>query len=170
MARKRLESELAMANGTLVPILAPGIGTRIKEAVEAIGTRRAAAAAAGISPDMLYRYMREDSPPSFTAMAGLCRKSGHSLDWMATGEGSPHVGAEPAPPEAPSKLGRPDADLDAMEEVIIKVRAMLREKRPDLSLKAEARIIRLVYEFYMKQGESMDTGTLDNVIELAAFR
>lgn len=75
-----------------------------------------------------------------------------------------------AVPEASQSLGKPDISLDALEDVIVKVRAMLRKKRPDLSLKAEARIIRLVYEFYMKQGESMDDAILDNVIELAAFR
>lgn len=69
------------------PILAPGIGTRIKTVSEKIGTRAKAALTAGVSDDMLYRYIREESPPSFKAMAGLAAASGYSLDWMATGKG-----------------------------------------------------------------------------------
>ncbi|WP_328184682.1 hypothetical protein [Marinobacter sp. OP 3.4] len=61
-------------------------------------------------------------------------------------------------------------DLDAMEEITTKVLALLEQRRPDLSAKARARIIRLVYEFYIKQEKPMDEASLDNVIELAAFR
>lgn len=52
----------------------------------------------------------------------------------------------------------------------MKVLQLLDERRPDLSPKARARIVRLVYEFYLRQGEPMDEASLNNVIELAAFR
>jgi len=170
MARKATESEQAIDNGTTVPILAEGIGTRIKAAADKIGSRKKAAGAAGVSDDMLYKYIRETSTPSFAAMAGLCRESGYSLDWMATGEGAARAGEVSASPAAPSSLGRPDIDLDALEEVVSKIRRMFRERNINLKPEAEARIVRLVYEYYLRQGEAMDEASLDNVIELAAFR
>ncbi|WP_089849508.1 hypothetical protein [Halomonas saccharevitans] len=86
------------------------------------------------------------------------------MGWLATGEGDPEGG------EPPAGLGRPDADLDALEQIALKVLALLDKRRPDLSPKARARIVRLVYEFYIRQEKPMDEASLDNVIELAAFR
>ncbi len=67
--------------------ISPGFGDRVKAAADLVGTRAEAAAAAGVSEDMLYRYIREECPPSFSAMAGLSHHSGVSLDWLATGRG-----------------------------------------------------------------------------------
>ena len=36
----------------------------------------------------MYRYMREDSLPSFGAMVGLAHAAGASLEWLATGAGA----------------------------------------------------------------------------------
>ncbi|MEX0745285.1 MAG: helix-turn-helix transcriptional regulator [Phycisphaeraceae bacterium] len=164
MPGKRKESEQVNESGRVFPFLAPGIGTRIKHAAEIIGTRSKAAQAAGVSDDMLYRYIREQSPPSFSAMAGLTSSAGVSLEWLATGEGSPDQGA------APASLGAHSPDLEALEEIAMKVLSLLDQRRPDLSAKARARIVRLVYEFYIRQEKPMDEASLDNVIELAAFR
>lgn len=60
--------------------------------------------------------------------------------------------------------------LDALEEVITKTRSMLQKRNISLNPEAEARIIRLIYEFYLRQGEPMDEAMLNNIIELAAFR
>lgn len=51
-------------------------------------SRASAALAAGVSEDMLYRYLREDSLPSFAAMVGLAHAAGASLEWLATGTGA----------------------------------------------------------------------------------
>jgi len=166
MARKIRASEQKDSNGTAVPILADGIGTRIKAAADKIGSRKKAAQAAGVSDDMLYKYIRETSAPSFTAMAGLCAEAGLSLDWMATGKAPMDEGDRDAVPA----LGRPDHDMDALQDIMEKVLALLDKRRPDLSPKARARIVRLVYEFYVRQEKQMDEASLDNVIELAAFR
>lgn len=132
---------------------------------ERVGSVSALAKKAGISQSGIRRYFNggEPSRPHLVAIAGAADVS---LAWLAAGEG-PREGGEAAPT---SGLGRPDVDLDALEEVVTRVRTMLRQKQPDLSPKAEARIIRLVYEFLLKQGKTMDEATLDNVIELAAFR
>lgn len=145
--------------------MAPGIGSRIKFASDRIGARKSAAAAAGVSDDMLYRYIRERGAPSFAAMAGLAAAAGVRLEWLATGEGDPEQDSGAA-----TRLGRPDIDLDALEDVMTQVLALLEKRRPDLSVKARARIVRLVYEFYIKQEKPMDKASLDNIIELAAFR
>lgn len=67
---------------------APGIGARIRLLADRVGSRGKAARAARVSEDMVYRYMREDSLPSFGAMANLAHAAGASLEWLATGDGS----------------------------------------------------------------------------------
>lgn len=91
MAGNSGESEQGKGGASRGPILEAGIGTRIRAAADAIGSRAEAAAAAGVSDDMLYRYIREESPPRFEAIVGLARRAGMSLEWMATGYGEPHL-------------------------------------------------------------------------------
>lgn len=161
MSEKAKETERLGVNRKDVPILSSGIGTRIKFAAERVGARKSAAKAAGVSEDMLYRYIREQASPSFAAMSGLALAARVRMEWIATGEGDP--GPEPS-------LGRPDIDLDALEQVVVKTRRMLLDRNINLKPEAEARVIRLIYEFYLRQGEPMDEASLNNVIELAAFR
>ena len=61
--------------------------TRVKAVADLYSSRKSAASAAGVSTDMLTRYMRGESQPSFAAMAGLCVPVGVSLDWLASGKG-----------------------------------------------------------------------------------
>lgn len=68
-----------------VPIPAAGIGTRYREAADAIGSREKAARMSGVSPDMLQKYFREASSPSFDVAARLCFAAGKTLHWLATG-------------------------------------------------------------------------------------
>lgn len=108
--------------------------------------------------------MSGQSVPGTDKLVALAIAAGVSVSWLATGEGE-------ATAEALShqELGR-EVDLSSLEEVTRKVLQLLDERRPDLSSKARARIVRLVYEFYLRQGEPMDEASLNNVIELAAFR
>ncbi|WP_063812497.1 XRE family transcriptional regulator [Burkholderia cepacia] len=71
-----------------VSIPANGIESRIDEMCRQIGGRGAAAAVAGVSDDMLRRYIRGDSKPTFEVIAKLARAAGVSLDWVATGDGN----------------------------------------------------------------------------------
>ncbi len=102
------------------PGVAQGIGGRIKAAADAIGSRKRAARLAGVSDDMLYRYMREETPPRFEAVVGLAHAAGFSLEWMATGHPPALAAAEPAaqyglPPErwASERLPQIQSMLDA---------------------------------------------------------
>lgn len=69
-----------------VSVPADGIESRIDEACRRIGGRAAAAAVAGVSDDMLRRYVRGDSKPTFDVIAKLAHAAGVSLDWIARGE------------------------------------------------------------------------------------
>lgn len=97
MEAKVLESEGRKGKRKSLPFLAEGIGNRISAAAGRMRTRAEAAKAAGISDDMLYRYIREQSPPSFNAMAGLAKATGVSLEWLATGEPSQGTGYSQQP-------------------------------------------------------------------------
>lgn len=100
-----------------------GIGNRIKAAADAIGSRKEAARLAGVSDDMLYRYMREETPPRFEAIVRLAHAAGMSLDWMATGDGQSRVlhddggPYEVAPEWAQSRVREIDALLAAEGEL-----------------------------------------------------
>jgi transcriptional regulator with XRE-family HTH domain len=83
-----------------VPIHAEGIGTRIGEAADAIGTRKSAAAAMGVSPDALQRYIRGENMPPLDAAARLCLAAGKSLDWLVSG--ASQLGTIPAATRAPA--------------------------------------------------------------------
>ena len=118
----------------------------------------------GIAQSLIRKYLSGQSVPGTDKLVALAIAAGVSVTWLATGEGE-------ATTEALShqELGR-EMDLSSLEEVTRKVLQLLDERRPDLSSKARARIVRLVYEFYLRQGEPMDEASLNNVIELAAFR
>lgn len=66
-----------------VPILAPGIGTRISEAAQMLGSRRNAASVMGISSAALQRYVSEDNMPPFDAIARLCAAAKVRMEWVA---------------------------------------------------------------------------------------
>lgn len=64
------------------------LSTRIKAVIELYPSRKSAAKAAGVSADMLARYMRGESQPSFSVVSNLCMEVGASLEWVATGAGN----------------------------------------------------------------------------------
>ena len=63
------------------------VGQRIAAVCELIGTRKQAAAVAGISEDQLSRYIRGKSEVSFTPLARLVTQVGVRLDWLWHGKG-----------------------------------------------------------------------------------
>lgn len=117
----------------------------------------------GIAESLLRKYLSGKSVPGADKLVILARVLGVSLNWLATGEGSQEI--EPSPAAATS-----DAALDSLEDITVKVLELLDRRRPELSAEARGRIVRLVYEFYIRQEKPMDEASLTNVIELAAFR
>lgn len=62
--------------------------TRIKAVIDLYKSRKSASEVAGVSTDMLSRYMRGDSQPGFSVIVNLCRPVGVSLSWVADGKGA----------------------------------------------------------------------------------
>lgn len=129
-----------------------------------VGSVSALARKAGISQSGIRRYF-SGGEPTRPHLAALAEAAQVRLEWLATGDGEPdrETSLAPEPAQVPP-------DLDSLEEVTTKVLDLLERHRPDISTRAKARIVRLVYEFYLRQGEPMDEASLNNVIELAAFR
>jgi transcriptional regulator with XRE-family HTH domain len=118
----------------------------------------------GIAQSLIRKYLSGKSVPGTDKLVALSVAANVSVTWLATGEREAN-----ADTVSHQELLR-EVDLSSLEEVTMKVLQLLDERRPDLSPKACARIVRLVYEFYLRQGEPMDEASLNNVIELAAFR
>ncbi|MDH5259400.1 MAG: helix-turn-helix transcriptional regulator [Gammaproteobacteria bacterium] len=70
------------------------LGTRISAVADEIGTRTSAAKIAGISDDMLYRYIAGRSKVSFEPVARMCESLDVSLDWLHSGKGPMHKESE----------------------------------------------------------------------------
>jgi transcriptional regulator with XRE-family HTH domain len=116
---------------------------------------------ANISESHLYRYISGASEPTASRLVALADAAGVSVDWLATGRGTAHGAREE----------RIDyADLDILEDVIEKTRRRFQDLGVKLSPDREARAIRLVFEFCLRHGESMDDASLAGIIELAALR
>lgn len=93
------------------------LAARVEEVADAIGTRRRAAAAAGISPQQLHNLISGKSAPSFLVAGRLAAEAGYDLHWLFTGEG-PKLRTAPEPPSPveldPRLFGRL---LDALTKV-----------------------------------------------------
>lgn len=110
----------------------------------------------GIAQSLIRKYLSGASIPGADKLVILASISGVSIGWLATGEEQEGKGQT--------------LDFDALEEVAIKVLEIVERNRPELSAQARGRIVRLVFEFYIRQEKPMDEASLSNVIELAAFR
>jgi len=87
LKRKNSILEGGGSSSGLVSSCAEQLGTRIKAVIKLIGTKSDAAKYSGVSSDMLYRYVRGQSKPSFEAMIGIAQAAGVNIQWLATGQG-----------------------------------------------------------------------------------
>lgn len=127
----------------------------------------------GIARRTLENYFSGRSEPKGAALASIAKVVGVSGHWLLTGEGQMLLEEQAGPRYMESGVGSGTMiapDLDALEEVIAKTCAVFRAKGISLRPEAEAKVIRLIYEYYLRHGDAMDEATLDNVIALAAFR
>ena len=154
-----IKSEPRVKNRKSVPILTPGIGTRISAAAEQIGTRKSAAGAAGVSSDSLQRYIREEVEPTFSAVAGLAHAAGVNLEWLATGEG-PMLRGE-AEHVAP-------LDQGVMRDVIQVVEEFLQERGLRLEPEKKAELLVLLYEDVREHEGKVDRARILKLVNLAA--
>tara|TARA_R110002012_G_scaffold309795_1_gene517074 strand:- start:584 stop:1087 length:504 start_codon:yes stop_codon:yes gene_type:complete len=146
-----------------------GFGARLKEA---IGQRSVLSFAkeCGISDSLVRKYLAGSLPGLDKALV-MARTLGVSLEWLATGEGEMvKVDGVQEPSAHYHGEAAPAIDMEKLEEVITKTQRMLQERGVRLKPEAEAKVIRLIYEYYIRHAEAIDDATLDNVIQLAAFR
>nr|WP_163503164.1 helix-turn-helix domain-containing protein [Halomonas socia] len=130
--------------------------SRMVIAIKAVGGATNMARKAGVSTSVLRKWRAGQSEPTLSSLVRLARAAGLSVAWLATGEGDP---------EARQR----HIDLEALEEVIVRTRRIFDQKELFLKPEAEARLIRLAYEFYMRQGQPMDDAILNDIAELAAL-
>ncbi|MCE8019828.1 helix-turn-helix domain-containing protein [Halomonas sp. MCCC 1A11036] len=133
---------------------------RMNIAIKRAGGATIMSEKAGVSTSVLRKWRAGLSEPTLSSLVRMARAAGLSVEWLATGEGTPDAG-----PSAGQRL----IDLETLEDVIIRTRRISEYKSLALKPEAEARIIRLVYEFSMRQGQPMDEVSLNNIIELASL-
>ncbi|PMR77058.1 transcriptional regulator [Billgrantia endophytica] len=127
-------------------------------AIKQAGGATIMAEKAGVSTSVLRKWRAGQSEPTLSSLVRMARAANLSVEWLATGEGRPDAG--PA-------SGQWLIDLETLEDVIIRTRRIFDRKRLALKPEVEARIIRLVYEFSLRQGQPMDDASLNNIVELA---
>jgi hypothetical protein len=125
-----------------VPIPAVGIGTIISALSDALGSRKNAAAAMGVSTDSLQRYIREENMPPFDAAARLCAAAGVRMEWLATGMG---------PQAAAAGVREPAAGYGASQDLSVEHLTIAHELADEvlrglwLPRRAYAELVALVY-------------------------
>lgn len=142
-------------------------GERISLAVKKAGGATKLAEMTGLSTSVLRSWRSEKSDPSRTSLIKVAKAAGISLEWLATGEGSPDQGAE-----VPSKqgIGASEFDLDLLESVATTALKELEARRIRLEPAAQARLLRVLYRHFASKGEQPDHDTVSNIIDLAAYR
>lgn len=116
---------------------------------------------AGISTSVLRKWRAGGSEPTMSSLVRMAEAGGVDLAWLITGDG---------PQEGHALRAAPTPDLALLEEVIAKTERMLSARRASVKPEAKAKVIRLIYEYCLRQGHQMDEASMNNVIELAAYR
>lgn len=135
------ESELANQNRNPVPILEPGIGTRIGQLADHLGSRRKAAELLGVSADSLQRYIREEHMPPLEVALRLCVLAGESFEWLCyAGKRKP-----PAPP--------PPLNMVALEAAVKCVLEIELENNIYYPPDHKAKLIAAIYDYFIDDTE-----------------
>lgn len=120
----------------------------------------------GVTADSLARYIREDTQPTFAAIAGLAITSAVALEWLATGQGPMEAIPQDAARDAPGRYDGPSAALDEQRLTVALETAeiILRRTRKTMTPGRTAGFIIALYN-YLPAGE-ITQQTRDNVIKL----
>jgi phage repressor protein C with HTH and peptisase S24 domain len=87
---------------------------RFKEVVEAAGTRQRASELTGNSTQQISKWIAGRARIPFRQAAILARAANRSLDWLASGEGSPFLGPDFSGPSTLPQLSQSDGDDDVV--------------------------------------------------------
>jgi len=168
MKDKSTESERADGNRNSVPILAPGIGTRISEASKKVGTRINAAKAAGVSTDTLQRYISEDvKNPSFEPLVGLARAAGVSLEWLATGEESLRNSVHESSASHSVSANEFDKILEKVENAVFIIESALEKRGASMSPEKKGKLTAMCvdYLYDLPEDEKPDTAKILRLVK-----
>jgi len=121
----------------------------------------------GIAQSLIGKYLDGASTPGTDKLVVLAKVLDVSLEWLATGEGSPDKGAQT--PAKPGVAGG-EVDLDLLESVAATTLQELETRRIHLEPAAQARLLRVLYRHFASKGEQPDHDTVSNIIDLAAYR
>ncbi len=136
---------------------------RINMAIEQAGGAQELAQKLGVSLLILQGWRSGKTEPSRSALIKIAQATNLSLHWLVAGENGPDKCDI-------SVHKHRTADLDSLEQAILKTRERFVQQRLDLRSRAEAQVVRLLYEFYLHKGHHMDDESLDNLIERLALR
>ena len=142
-------------------------GERISLAIRKAGGATKLAEKTGMSTSVLRSWRSEKSDPSRTSLVKVARAADVSLEWLATGEGSPDQGAE-VRSQRPS--GSKEMDLELLESVARAAFKELNRRKIHLDPDGLARLVRVLYRHFSSKGEQPDHDTVSNIIDLAAYR
>lgn len=112
--------------------------------------------------DSLVRKYLAGSLPGLDKAVIMAHEAGVSLEWLATGNGSPSSHDHEA------RRRQESIDPDLLEKVIFGVKAKLHELNRELPPEAEARVIRLLYQLFAERDGQLDDRTLVDIVQLAA--
>jgi transcriptional regulator with XRE-family HTH domain len=138
------EKEVSSASEAKSPFSLKGIGRRIEEVADMVGGKKKLADISGISVSHLYRLMSGDSDPSATKLFAISENAGVNLTWLITGKGTARGTSST---DAGSIARAQSLDIRALEEVFKLSRAAEDAQEVRLSAVAQARVIRVLYDW-----------------------
>lgn len=142
---------------------------RMELCAQRVGSVSALAKKAGVSQSGIRRYFN-GGEPTRPHLIGLARAAGVSVEWLATGAGTPDQGlGQPDSPEQPVDRGV-EMDLDLLEKVARVTFQELEARGLRLDPAGQARMVRVLYRHFARQHQPPDQETVSNLIDLAAYR
>lgn len=136
---------------------------RINVAIEKAGGAQKLAQKLGVSLLTLQGWRSGKTDPSRCTLIQIAQASQLSIHWLLSGE---------LCPDQHDSSSRSDnaADLDSLEEIILKTRRLFVQQKLKLRSQAETQVVRQLYEFYLHQGHHMDEASLNSLIKRLVLR
>ena len=113
---------------------------------------------AGVSESVLRKWRAEHSDPSRIHLINLANAAGISVEWLATGYGEPERTYD-------KDMSGSVIDLDALERVLLMVRAAEGGKGSRLSGAAYARVVRMLYDWLINNHVPLTQKIVNDVVD-----
>jgi len=105
----------------------------------------------GVNQGTVHKYEKGIGAPSIETLSKIAKYGGVTVEWLLHGEGpAAAAGAPNAQEVAATYDARPTSlDHDALAHTIFLARDWLRRKKQKLSVPGEAKLIALLYEYWL---------------------